>query len=460
MRGFCRVTLHFFLIDRLETMKRSLISLAAAILLATPLPTLAAPKMKPAAAPAAPTPPQEIVLRHALSGPALDAFATLVVRFNDAEAKRKGGQGRIVLEDVQGLADRTRLPHLALFDQDDALAMFGTRPRFRPLHQVMAAGKQAFDAKAFYPQVFDAVDDLAGRMQALPLALSLPVLFYNKAAFSKAGLDPEVAPKTWWEVQEVAGKLREAGWKCPLTSSRFAWVHVENVAAQHGEPLVVKDGKQVRLAINNMVNVKHMALLTSWQKSLYFVYSGPGREGDERFASGECAMLTGESSLFARLARQQPGFPLGVAALPYYDDVYGARPKQVLPDGAALWVLAADKKPEQEIIARFIAYLLRPEVQRDWVRATGFLPMTPAAVQALRESGADAAILAQAEARLSMPKRDVARTKSGFGKSRIRAILGEEIEFVWGNQKPPKAALDAAVARAAPLLTAPATAKN
>jgi len=230
-------------------------------------------------------------------------------------------------------------------------------------------------------------------------------------------------------------------------------VHVENVAAQHGEPLLVNEGKQARLAVNNMVNVKHMALLTSWQKSLYFDYSGPGSEGDERFVRGECAMLTGASSLFARLKRQPPGFAFGVALLPHYDDVYGVRPKHVLPDGAALWVLAADKKAEQQIIARFIAFLLRPEVQRDWVRATGFLPMTPAALKALAESGADPVILAQAEARLSMPQRDAARTKFGFGKSRIRAILDEEVEFVWGNQKPPKAALDATVARAAPLLT-------
>lgn len=435
-----------------------MLHLAVGLLLALPGLMLAAPKPKPAAASAA-QPSQPIVLRHALSGPVLDAFATLVVRFNDEEAKLKTGAGRIVLEDVQGVADRTRLPHLALFDPDDALAMFGTRPRFLPLHKVMAAGRQIFDAKQFYPQVFDAVDDLSGRMQALPLAMSLPMLFYSKTAFARAGLDPEAPPKTWWEVQEAAGKLREAGWKCPLTSSRFAWVHVENVAAQHDEPLVVKDGKRNRLAVNNLVNVKHMALLTSWQKSLYFSYSGPGDEGDERFASGECAMLTGGSSLYARLKREQPAFPLGVAALPYYDDVYGARPKQVLPDGAALWVLAADKKPEQQIIARFIAFLMRPDIQRDWVRATGFLPMTPAAVTALRESGVDAAILAQAEARLSMPKRDASRTKNGFGKSRIRRILDEEIEFVWGGQKPPKAALDDAVARAMPILVAPATAK-
>jgi sn-glycerol 3-phosphate transport system substrate-binding protein len=442
-------------------MKRLLMNLAVSIMLAAPVVVLAAPKTQPASAPVPSPAPQEIVLRHALSGAPLDALATLVLRFNDEEAKLKSDSGRIQLEDVQGVADKARLPQLALFDQDDAMAMFDSRPRFRPLHQVMAAGKQNFDVKNFYPQMFDAVDDIAGKMQALPLALSLPVLFYNKAAFAKAGFDPEVAPKTWWEMQDYAGKLRDAGSKCPLTSSRFAWVHVENVAAQHAEPLVVKNGKQDQLALNNLVNVKHMALLTSWQKSFYFIYSGSGREGDDRFAKGECAMLTGESALYARLAKQKPDFPFGIAVLPHYDDVYGARPTHVLPDGAALWVLAADKKPEQQVIARFIAFLMKPDVQRDWVRATGFLPMSPAAVQALRDSGGNPALLAQAEARLSMPKRDAARTKhEGLSRSRIRNILNEEIEFVWGNQKPPKAALDSAVARAAPILApTPATKK-
>jgi len=406
-------------------------------------------------APPPPPPPQEVVLRHALSGPSLAALSELVVRFNDQEAQRRGGSGRVTLEDALGLADKSRLPHMAFFDPSDVLTLFDTKPRFRPMHQVMAAGKQRFDPRAFYPQMSDAVEDIAGRMQALPLGLSLPVLFYNQAAFVRAGLDPHAPPKTWWELQEVAGALRDAGFGCPLTSSRFAWVHLENVAAQHGEPHAVKNGKVNRLALNNLVNVKHIALLTSWHKSHYFVYSGPGREGDGRFASGECAMLTGESALFAQLRREAPDFPLGVAVLPHYDDVYGVRPAHVLPDGASLWVLAADRPAELAVVARFIAFLLQPEQQREWVRATGFLPMTPAAVQALREAGADPSLLARAAARLSMPARHAGRTKAGFDRSRIRNILAEEIEFVWGGTKPPKLALDTAVARSAAVLAPP-----
>ncbi|MBS3935432.1 MAG: extracellular solute-binding protein, partial [Sulfuritalea sp.] len=336
-------------------MKRSLTGLAACALLLAPL-AAAAAQPRPAKAPP-PAPVQEIVLRHTLAGAPLDALATLVLRFNDEEGKRRSGAGRIRLEDARGVADRGRLPNLALFNPDDALDVFGMRPRFRALHQVMAAGGQAFEAKRFYPQMLDAVADGAGRMQALPLALSLPALYYNKAALARAGLDPESPPTTWWEVQEAAGKLRDSGVHCPLTSSRFAWVHVENVAAQHGEPIVTRNGKTDRLALNNLVNVKHMALLTSWKKSRYFSYSGAGEEGDERFARGECAMLTGESALYVRLARQRPEFEFGVAPLPHYDDVYGVRPTHVLPDGAALWVLAADRRVEQQAIARFVAFL-------------------------------------------------------------------------------------------------------
>lgn len=385
---------------------------------------------------------QELVLRHSLQGKALDALSTLVLRFNDEQK----GKGKVVLEDLAGVADRHRLPNLALLDPDDRLQFFDSQPRFKPLHEVMKEGGAKFDAAPFYPQMVDAVDDLTGRMQGLPMALAVPVLFYNKDAFRKAGLDPEQPPKTWWEVQKAAGELFDAGYKCPLTTSRFAWVHVENVASQHGESMLAKVGKNERVILNQLVNVKHIALLASWQKSFYFHYFGAGREGDQKFLAGECAMLTGESSLYAELSPQLP-FAAGIASLPYYDDVRDAKPADVLPDGASLWVLPGRKKEEYKLTARFVGFLARPEVQREWVRATGFLPMTKASVEALRASGVSPVVLAAVEKRLSQPKQSLARTKTGFGRNRVRQMLDEEIEYVWKNTKPAKEALDTAMER-------------
>lgn len=384
---------------------------------------------------------QDISLRHDLEGKALDTLATLVLRFNDEQK----GKGRVLLQDARGLENKHVLPHLALLDTDDSMEFFGTRPRFRPLHEVMREAGQKFDATRFYPQIADAADDANGRIQALPIALSLPVLLTNRAALRTAGLDPDAPVKTWWELQKVAGQIYDSGGKCPLTTVRFAWIHSENVSSQAGEPSVAKVGAVDKVQVNGMVNVKHLALLASWQKSRYFHYSGPGREGNRRFLSGECAMLTGESSLYADARRA--GLDVGIAALPHYDDVYGAKPADTLPDGAALWTLAGHKKDEYKLAARFADFMLRPAVQIEWVRATSYLPMMPAAMKGLRDSGIPQHVLDAAEKRLSVSRKGSMRVKHGPLRDMLREFMGEEVAPVWTTDKPAKEALDNVVSR-------------
>ena len=392
---------------------------------------------------APPPPPPDIVFRHAMTGEAAAALVDIVGRYN-AEV----GAGKVILQHVGMAADPQQLPHLALLEDDEHQKFFDSHPRMLPLHKVMADAKEKFDATAFFPVIADVVDDNKGRIQALPLALSVPVLYYNKDTFRKAKLDPAKPPATWWELQTAAGKVFDVDRRCPFTSSNPAWVLLENVATQHGEPLANSEhGGKTGLALNNLVEVKHVALLASWHKSFYFRTFGAGREADEKFLSGECSMLTSDSSLYLRLLRRKP-FDFGVAALPHYDDVRGAAPGRVLPDGAALWVLAGKKKPEYAAAAHFIAFLMRPEIQKQWVGSTGFLPMTASAMDALAAEGAPPELLRKAVARLSDRRfASAARPKVVFGMSRVRAILHEELEAVWANLKPAKEALDTAVRR-------------
>lgn len=379
---------------------------------------------------------QELVLRHGLEGRALDALSTLTLQFNESQK----GKGKIVLQGLSGVEDKRKLPDLALLHPDDAMTFFDTLPRYLPLSKVLAEGGEKLDTKRFFPQIADAVDDSSSRLLALPLGMSLPVLLWNKDLFAKAGLDPEVPPKTWWEVQNAAGSLFDAGIKCPLTSSRFAWIHVENTSTQHAEPVEVKPN---RVTLNSMVNVKHLALLASWQKSFYFHYYGGRQEADGRFLSGQCAMLTGESSLYADVLERK--LNMGVAALPYYDDVYGVQPTNVVPQGAGLWFLAGMKKPELKVAAAYVGFLMRPQTQRMWVKATGYLPMTPDALLALRDSGIPLKLLDTLEKRLSAPK--YAHPRLDGASERLHQVLGEEVEAVWRDEKPAKAALDTAMQR-------------
>ncbi len=385
---------------------------------------------------------QEVVLRHSLTGASLEKLTSLVTRFNEDQK----GKGKIVLQDLAAAADKRQLPHLALLDDDDARAFFDSVPRFKPIADVMKEGGQKFDSAQFLPQIADAVADVKGRAQALPMALALPVLFYNKDAFTKAGLNPDAPPKTWMDTQKAAGKLSDADYNCPMTSSRFVWVHMENLSSQHGQPVVVKEKKADRFVFNNLVQVKHLALLSSWQKASYFKYFGPGTEGDGKFLSGECAMLTGESSLFGQLKGAK--FKVGMTLLPYYDDVYGVQPENVLPDGAALWALPGKKKDEYAVAAKFINFMLQPQVQRDWVRATGFLPMSSPALNELEAAGVSPSLVEAARKRLSMARQPSSRMYAGPGRNRVRELLGEEVVHVWNDTKPAKEALDNAMARA------------
>jgi len=386
---------------------------------------------------------QEITLRHAVEGKTLDALATLVVRFNDEQK----GRARLRLESAEATEDKGRLPTLALLDPQDAGRFFaGQRPRFRSLAEAMKEGGEKWDEKRIFPQLAEAVGDASGALQALPLAMTLPVLFVNRDALARAGLEGAPLPRTWWQLQQTAGAMYEAGVACPLTTSRFAWIHLENIAAQAGVPLSVRSGGSERSTLNGMVNVKHIALLASWHKSRYFHWFGPRREGEEAFARGECAMLTGDSSAWFDLQRHAR-FPVLMSELPYYDDVYGARPGHVLPDGMSLWLPAGARKEETRVAVRFINFLLRPDNQRLWVRSTGYLPMTAQAMDELRSAGVPAPLIEAAKRRLTLGRKG-GEVRNGFARSRIRTMLDEEIEFVWSNDKPAKEALDTAVMRA------------
>jgi len=385
---------------------------------------------------------QQLTLRHDLQGPAQDALATLVVRFNDAQK----GKGAIRLQSLPPEGERGALPDLALLDVADGKRFFGKTPRYKPLHAVMREGREKFDPRTLLPRIADAVDDADGKLLSLPLGLSLPVLYLNKAMLRQAGVDVDQPPRTWADLQVVAGKLNDAKFACPLTSSRFTWVHVENLAAQHDQPIVNRTGKGEQVVANSMVNVKHLAMLASWQKSRYFDYSGPGNDGDRRFLSGECAMLTGDSSLFAEALRR--GMDVGIHALPHYDDVYGVKPDDVLPDGISLWVLDQVKGKEIAVAARFVRFLLQAENQREWVKATTFLPMSADAIVALREARSfPGPLLDSALKRLSAPGRHGTRPYPVLGREKLRAIFGEEVLPVWNDNRPAKQALDLAVER-------------
>lgn len=392
---------------------------------------------KPAAAPAAPVP---LELAHNL-GPVGEAHLQAVVdRYN----KENAGQLQLVRREKDA---RPAVLNLVLrYDMSEVLS----QPKsFAPLHEVMAKAGQPLKLADLPSEMKGGVSDGKGRLVALPLVYSTPVLFYNKNAFRKAGLNPEQPPKTWFEMQGMLDKLQDAGYACPYTSSWPVWVHIDNVSAISGLPAATDKGQ---LSFNGLPQVKHIAMMATWTKANYFKLFGRRNEASARFHEGECAMITTNSRESVDFADAK-GVDLGVAALPYHDDVYGGR-QPSLADGAALWIGGGRSAAEYKQAARFVSFLLAPEMQVEIVRSYGGLPMTAAA-----RAAAQSKLLQDGSKTLEVA---LASLKGNGGKPEmrvanidpVRIIANEELEAVWDDRKPAKAALDTAVSRGNALLAA------
>jgi sn-glycerol 3-phosphate transport system substrate-binding protein len=209
----------------------------------------------------------------------------------------------------------------------------------------------------------------------------------------------------------------------------------------------------VKLIFNTHLMVRHVSLLSSWARAGYFTYSGRRIEGERRFEKGECAMVSAASSSYADL-RRAAKFDFGVAQLPYYDDIRGA-PHHSLIGGAGLWVLAGRKAPEYRGVAKFLAWLARPEIQAEWHQRTGYVPVTRAAFDLTAKSGFyrdyPGHEIAIRQLLLNNPTRESRGIRLG-PMQEIRLILEQELESVWDGTVAPKLALDRAAERGDVLL--------
>ena len=387
---------------------------------------------------AAPAPAASGVTRIELSHQLDEERATRVEPLIEAFNAQNKDVQVVLVRRVEGDAPK----HLNLVNREDHARLVAAKARFRPIHEIMREVKQPVDTARISPELRDGMVDAKGQLAGLPLAFATPVLYVNREAFRKAGLNPDAPPKSWAEVQDTAGKLYVSGSTCPFTTSWPAWVHVDNMSAWNGADVADSKGQ---LAINGLVQIKHVAMLATWYKAKYFSYFGRRDEADRRFASGECAMLTSSSWLYSTLLGEK-GLDFSVAQLPYHDDVYGA-PKNTLADGLALWAGQGMKRDETRAVARFVNYILGPEVQLEMTVAGGFLLMTPVARAAAGSKLLKGDVAALQVSYSQLNGRSMAPALRVSQTDRVRLIVEEELEAVWENRKPAKEALDHAVRR-------------
>lgn len=324
-----------------------------------------------------------------------------------------------------------------------------------PVYELMEDHGQNFDPSQYLTAVAGYYTNTDGKMLSMPFNSSTPILYYNKDVFEAAGLDPEVAPATWADVEAASRAIVESGAaECGFTTGWISWVQLENFSAWHNQQIGTYENGfgsiDSEMTVNGPVQARHWENLAKWQSEGLFKYGGPGGGADAApaFYSGECAIYMNSSASRAGVL-SNIDFDLGLGMLPYYADVEGA-PQNSIIGGATLWVLGGQTDAEYEGVADFLTYLSSAEVQADWHQFTGYLPITNAAYELSIEQGYydenPGADLAIKQITLNEPTSNSKGLRFG-NYVQIRGVIDEEFENLLAGDKTAQEALDDLVKR-------------
>jgi sn-glycerol 3-phosphate transport system substrate-binding protein len=399
----------------------------------------------------------EIQWWHSMGGALGERLNGLAGKFNASQKDYKvvavyKGQYPVSMTAAIAAFRAGNAPHILQVFEVGTATMMAAKGAVVPVAKIMADAKEPFNPKAYLPTVAGYYTDLKGNMLSFPFNSSTVLFYINHDSFKKAGLDPNKPPRTWAEVNAAAEKLKDSGQQCTYTTSWPSWMHIENFSAWHDVPMGTKQngmgGFDTQFNFNSPLHVRHVAMLGDMAKRGLFTYAGRTNQGDAKFSSGECAMFSGSASATAGI-RKAARFEWSANFIPFHDDVKGA-PQNSIIGGASLWVMGGKKPAEYRGVAKFLAFLSRPETQMEWHTGTGYVPITLAAYELTRKTGYyDKNPGADLPIRQLTHRPPTANSKGlRFGNFvQGREVIEEELEAVFSGRKEAKAALDDAVRR-------------
>jgi sn-glycerol 3-phosphate transport system substrate-binding protein len=399
----------------------------------------------------------EINWWHAMTGANNEVVETLSKEFNESQSDYKvvpvfkGSYPETLNAGIAAFRAK-QPPHIIqVFDVGTGV-MMGAEGAVKPVADVLSMGGTAFDKSQYLPGIVAYYSKPDGTMLSFPYNSSSPILYYNKDAFQKAGLDPNTPPKTWPEVFDAARKIKASGASaCGLTSTWLTWIGLENFAAWNNLQYATKEnglgGTDVELTFNSPMFVKHFQNIADLAKEGVFRYGGRTSEAKQLFLSGECAIMTESSGGLGDVIKS--GLNYGLGQLPYYPDAPGA-PQNTIPGGASLWVFAGFSDEEYKGVSAFFQFLSQTDIQARLHQVSGYLPVTMAAYEATKASGFyDKNPGRDIPITQMMGKAPTANSKGVrlINLPQVRDIENEEFEKMLAGEQTAQQALDNAVKR-------------
>jgi sn-glycerol 3-phosphate transport system substrate-binding protein len=343
----------------------------------------------PVAALAKVTSPVTVTFWHGLSKQNEAVLQGLVSAYNAKQSKvrvnlvNQGGYEDVLRKWVQGLSTGD-LPDVGQLEDTATQQMIDTK-------SIVPAGACAkadhYDTSGIVGRVLERYT-VNGTLYPMPFNVSNPVLYYDKNAFTAAGLDPEKPPATLAEVKADAVKIKAAGYQTGMGMKINPW-YLEQWASK-GDSLYVdnSNGRKAR-ATKAIFGDANGEAAFAWMKDM--VDSGLARtnpdSGPNAFdnllgiRSKVDGMTIDTSAALGQISQvlqsgQAGGVKLGVAPLPGPSGSGG-----VLVGGGALYI---SKKSSPEKIAAtwdFLKFLVQADSQATFAAGTGYVPINKGSVR-------------------------------------------------------------------------------
>ncbi|MCS7202662.1 MAG: sn-glycerol-3-phosphate ABC transporter substrate-binding protein UgpB [Dictyoglomus sp.] len=328
----------------------------------------------------------EIEFWHAFSGRLGDLLTQHVERYNKSQDKYyvklvyKGSYQDVLSQTIAAFR-AGKAPHIAQIFEVGTATMMYAKDAIYPLYQLYKDFGEKLDVNNFIPTIRYYYSYPDGKMASMPFNSSTAILWYNKDAFQKAGLNPDNPPTTWKELMEYADKIVKAkAAKNGFTCTWFSWTQFEQFSAIHNVPFATRQngflGLDARLAFSHPLYRKHLENLKEMSDKGLFIYGGRDSAPGSLFLSEEVAMIIESSAAYASISANAK-FKWGASFLPYYDD-FLSKPYNSIIGGASLWVMRRPNMNPEEYrgVIDFFNYLKRPEIDGWWHMVTGYVPVT------------------------------------------------------------------------------------
>ncbi|MCF8998440.1 ABC transporter substrate-binding protein [Acinetobacter nectaris] len=228
----------------------------------------------------------------------------------------------------------------------------------------------------FYPAFIRHID---GKVWSVPFQRSTNVMYWNKEAFKKAGLNPEHPPQTWQELTEYGKKLTirqgntvtQWGVEVPSNTPNGYWPYQAFVASNGGH---LDNGKGTAVTYYTPKTVEALSFLHDL--SVKYNISPKGVIADtttpQDFIDGKSAMVFLSTGNLGEI-RQKAKFPFGVSMIP-------EKTQRGSPTGGGSLYMFSGMTPDQQKAAlKLVRWLSEPEQAARWSIATGYIATSPAA---------------------------------------------------------------------------------